>query len=129
MEWKGIWIRRTACANAQWSVCVYGTLENTEDSGVASALGEEAGEEAGRVVPDSLGSQAEAWAYSAGTGSWGGGVGRGLREAGPAWPRGRGKRRGALRLGGLERLICRDRGSSFSGAVPPLPAGHWRQFC
>lgn len=65
-------------------------------------------------------------------GSWGGGVGRVLREAGPAWPRGRGRRQwgeGGLRLGGLERLICGDRGSSLYGAVPPLPAGHWRQFC
>lgn len=34
---------------------------------------------------------------------------------------------GGLRLGGLERLICTDRGSSLCGAVPPLPAGHRRQ--
>lgn len=62
-------------------------------------------------------------------GAWGGGVGRGLREAGPVQPRHLWGCGGGLRLGGLERLICRDRSSSHYGAVPPLPAGHRRQFC
>lgn len=40
---------------------VYWTLASSEDSGVAWALGEEAGEEAGGVGPDGLECQAEAW--------------------------------------------------------------------
>lgn len=111
---EGIWTGGVARASAQWSA-LRGTSEEQRELRVAWAQGEDAAQ----VNPGGPESQAETWAYFAGSGS----RGRWGREK--AW---RGRPSLAPRLGGLERLMCGDRLSSC-GAVPPSPAGHWRQFC
>lgn len=100
------------------------TCGGGEDTGVACTRGKEA--LAGRLGQWVLMALKGGPRTGLALGAQGGGVGRGLREAcwGGGWGWG-----GGLRLGGLERLICRDRGSGLCGAVPPLPAGHRRQFC
>lgn len=86
--------------------------EHSEDPGVAWALGLEAGREAGGQVLMALKLRLRPGLILLALSAWGSGGGRGLREAGPAWPRGW-EGGGPLRLGGLERLICKDRGSSL----------------
>lgn len=105
VEWKVSGPEGIACANALWSA---GHLRGGEDSGVAWAQGEDAGQ----AGPYGLESQAEPGSR----GRWG-------RER--AW-RGRlssAREGGGPRLGGLERPICEDRGSASVGLCPPCLLG------
>lgn len=62
--------------------------EHSEDPGVAWALGLEAGREAGEQVLMALKLRLRPGLLLLALSAWGSGGGRGLREAGPAWPGG-----------------------------------------
>ena len=124
---EGVWTGGIACANAHWSACALDTLGAVRTRELPGHRVKLLLRMLARRVLAALKARLRLRLILLALGAWEGGVGRRLGEVAPL-SLGAGEGEGPPRLGGWERLICRDRGSASAGLHPP-PAGHWRQFC